>query len=1097
MIELLAKFKYNIDWKNYLDWNGHTSSNVKFYDNSDGYSTCYWSGWGITTISKDILKKNTKYKVKFKVVKRKSTDVEGTIKVYVGDSISSYVVSENEEYEMVLNSLNSQLLKFKNGSIDDVYGISNVSIEEVDNQIIDLYENPGISLNFSISDIQDISKRKGTYSKTIRIPGNSNNNNFFKYVFDINIEGNYNPNSKTEAIITSHNDVIIEGFIQMVDIYKYDDKTEYEILFFGKSLDLFTAIGDTKLSELDWSHLDHTADYTTVRGSMISPSSYGFTYPYIDYGLNRGGLRGIVGAADDETVGSFSNVGLSISDLYPAIRAKTIVDNIFNHFNFSYSSSTIFDSNSFENMIIPFNGKESQLYDWHSIAKWTTNYNMNHSNCRTRNNGSGDAYQLTTTGKFVEGYTYNLGYDGIPSHRSSSEYLTRVTDYFSRLNTDEKFTKDWDFTTGEGGPQYHSIPYPSGWFMVPKSGKYKVKCKYKVNSISGPGSTPRVVVKAFKLNVAALEITSFTPPIFTVGADAEETFSLGNFLNPYGMDTWTSNEIDCIEGDFIGVKVMSDTGTQFDLEIDNIEIESNIWGRDCDIKGNNIISQDMKVKDFLSDIFNMYNAFIDVSRTDIKTLSIETRNQFYENGSTLDWTMKQDKDSEIKIGHPNSFRKKYLNYKYSDGTDYWNDYYSEYKDRLEVGYGGKQIVIENEINEGTQELKLNFKPSVLRSDWKVKGDNDKKCYVVTSYKNGDVETKDINYETNTEIGDRILFYQITPINDNVSLTQKFRMEDNNPLSFGGNSYYPYCGHMRFPFEQDYSSSDCLDLNFETTMIDYKTSTWQLMFQQQPSGTISNSNLYNLFWSNYVRELTNKDARIVTSYFNLSDLDIKNFNFEDNIFVDGTYYSVLNIGDYKPGENQLTKVDLLKRFDMSIDFEQYTEVTEDETYLPPMEPIEGIEIGKDNVKPTGFGGLIIGDKNVIGKEANNTLIQGNGNVVKKKGSVIIGSDNINLSEKSVILGADNITVKSGVTGTIVIGEKGIKISDDDTTYINGVKIHDGTILSSNGLIDGGTIELDGNFNPYKFKSYHINSGGENGNDILDINIWEIEDGGEID
>jgi len=47
-----------------------------------------------------------------------------------------------------------------------------------------------------------------------------------------------------------------------------------------------------------------------------------------------------------------------------------------------------------------------------------------------------------------------------------------------------------------------------------------------------------------------------------------------------------------------------------------------------------------------------------------------------------------------------------------------------------------------------------------------------------------------------------------------------------------------------------------------------------------------------------------------------------------------------------------------------------------------------------------------------------------------------------------------------------------------------------------LVDSGEIEVDGVFNPYMFKEYHINDSGENGNDIFDIKIWEVEDAGEI-
>jgi hypothetical protein len=56
---------------------------------------------------------------------------------------------------------------------------------------LDVKDGTAFPLNFSIGDIRDISKRTGSFSKTITLVGNSNNNNLLNHYYDINIQAGY------------------------------------------------------------------------------------------------------------------------------------------------------------------------------------------------------------------------------------------------------------------------------------------------------------------------------------------------------------------------------------------------------------------------------------------------------------------------------------------------------------------------------------------------------------------------------------------------------------------------------------------------------------------------------------------------------------------------------------------------------------------------------------------------------------------------------------------------------------------------------------------------------------------------------------------
>jgi hypothetical protein len=78
-----------------------------------------------------------------------------------------------------------------------------------------------------------------------------------------------------------------------------------------------------------------------------------------------------------------------------------------------------------------------------------------------------------------------------------------------------------------------------------------------------------------------------------------------------------------------------------------------------------------------------------------------------------------------------------------------------------------------------------------------------------------------------------------------------------------------------------------------------------------TSTLTNATLYGKFWAKYIDEITDKDSKMVICNMALTALDIANFKFTDNIFVDGHFFRVNKIIDFNPLSEGLTKVELLK------------------------------------------------------------------------------------------------------------------------------------------------------------------------------------------
>jgi hypothetical protein len=79
-----------------------------------------------------------------------------------------------------------------------------------------------------------------------------------------------------------------------------------------------------------------------------------------------------------------------------------------------------------------------------------------------------------------------------------------------------------------------------------------------------------------------------------------------------------------------------------------------------------------------------------------------------------------------------------------------------------------------------------------------------------------------------------------------------------------------------------------------------------------------NNLYNVWWRNYYRELYDGQARIMEGMFNLSLSDIFSFQWSDKIWIVDSWWRVLDIEGYVVGEQEMTKVKLIRVLDINND-----------------------------------------------------------------------------------------------------------------------------------------------------------------------------------
>jgi len=280
-------------------------------------------------------------------------------------------------------------------------------------------------------------------------------------------------------------------------------------------------------------------------------------------------------------------------------------------------------------------------------------------------------------------------------------------------------------------------------------------------------------------------------------------------------------------------------------------------------------------KDFFSSVMKMFNLIAVEDKFTEKKLMIEPYVDFYDTdtSSYLDWSDKIDHSRPIKIKPMSEINSRYYQLSYKGDTDYYNE---QYKKKYNEGYGDRVFDNQLEFTKDTQKVEVIFSPTPL-----IKWTNQSKVVPVIYKRNN-------NAEESTEHNIRILqAKKITGIP-----TWYIKSATRTNLSSALTSY-GYAGHMDNP------DNPQADLNFGAPKEIYTT------FDQ---GTLSN-NLFNVYYSPYFAEITDKDSRLITCKMKLNEQDIFNLNFGKFIYIDGTLYRLIKISDFT--EDDVCQVELLR------------------------------------------------------------------------------------------------------------------------------------------------------------------------------------------
>jgi len=336
--------------------------------------------------------------------------------------------------------------------------------------------------------------------------------------------------------------------------------------------------------------------------------------------------------------------------------------------------------------------------------------------------------------------------------------------------------------------------------------------------------------------------------------------------------------VSLVQNDVLSVEVSSNI-TSYQSFGGDFKVESSVatdvpvaYGDTIQI--NNCIPKGIFQRDFISDIVKMFNLYIFEDYETDKKLKLLPFVTFYEDATSVDWSLKVDRSKPMRIKPMSELNSRYYYFKFKSDNDFFNE---NYRKKYNEGYGDFIYDTEFDFAKETKTIEVMFAGSVL-----------------TNYTGKDKLFPSIFKLSNSNKSeDRmdsvVRIMQAKKINGVTSW--KIKNGNTNLVTL---TSYGFAGHIDDP------TTPTFDLNFSVPKeINFSVAAY-------PS-----ANMFNSYWSAYLAEITDKDSRLLTCTMKLAFKDIYKLDFSKLIWIDGALYRLNKISDFNATNEDVCSVELLK------------------------------------------------------------------------------------------------------------------------------------------------------------------------------------------
>jgi len=800
---------------------------------------------------------------------------------------------------------------------------------------LDTYDNLDFSFTYQIEDIEDVTTKKESYSKTILLPGTKINKEYFRQIQDVDIDISntyYNPKKSLPVQVYIGDELIFNGNLQLLTVVENQKQVDFEVVITGVFKNIMIELSDYYISQLNLDEYNHARNVTTIGNSynnliykngiltQVEPGE-GYTYPMIMNGNFQPSVSGING------------IIINSYDLNPAIYLKTLMDKLFLFAGYTYTSK-FFNSDYFKSLIMPLD-----------MPQYTSEeYNQRIVRVGIRDN---NFYTYPNSPIFpqpnriyVENAAIALGLIGsqpispalvksntIWSNNTSGKWwmpFDKESGSYNNINFQDA-NNQW--STNSAGqnickyvniePGMYSITFKAAFqslfvhmtnasfkYLSGKLGYYAYI--YKKDAITGTNS-----IIAQTNNGA---ITEFTPSNTTSNLFSPylDPLPLSMNLNATNVYLNAGDEI------YIRVRFLYPTSVKWQSTSDNVIFQAilpyeNTQVNYLEVKPattfNYSISgilplstmlPQIKMRDLLLDVCKMFNLMVYDNPNIPNNLIIEPKDDFFNSKMKVkDWTYKLDYDNDIKQTPMSELDVKSYFFTYNKDNDYYNEQFNQITGKV---YGEQRIDFINDFSTSEKKLQLSVSPTPISDNF---------IGSVGLIAPFFADISDINQLSPVKVNPRILFGKQL-----AGAAYSLRNYPGAPLTFFNR--YMYCGMYDNPKNPTYT------LEFGNSGI---------LYYNTPLCCPTNT-LINQFYLSTINELDDVNSKLLEGYFHLTPSDINDFDFRDVILINNSYWRVNRIEDYNPNAiDKTTKVILYKLNYIDVAYNDNMDISNSEVDCP--------------------------------------------------------------------------------------------------------------------------------------------------------------------
>ena len=859
-----------------------------------------------------------------------------------------------------------------------------------------------LALTFTIADIKDINARKGSFSKTFKIPATKNNNRLYKSIYQANTYSDNNLLNKKNCRILINNLYSIHGLLELTSVGSSDKPQYYSCVFFGNNITWASFLGENLLKDLGtdgdgWDNIkgantgkDLKVNKTGITSTWVQDNAIykdgnqttndiPVVYPIVSYGdfnpSGEGQTIQLLNSSFEETGVNANKLGYygfnssgfdygnpePVLDWRPCLWVYDVFKEIFAQAGYTVSSNFI------------------ETADFKKLLFALPNFKYNNAGDRYLLYGFESRFRKISANDDGLIYDGNTGYFNISQSGNSGVELTQ-TDLVNIVNTkkyvvsggsDNSYIKDDELND--------SGLSASGVYTFPEYGRYDVELEnfgYWYDDVVDPSSSDAgvdIIKSSFQIQLQTVgestwntiqeallddELTIHDP----TGTNTSPNEGVRYFPNLTFPRYFNKNDKIRLRiknvfkhsggsGNTCGFKLYlfgsSNITSKINAGFDglyNIKFNPEFveYGQTYDIK--NVINKEYKQIDFIKGVAHAFNLQFTTDEPS-KTIFIEPFDTFYKSFyEAEDWTYKVDTSQETKdVWIKDSFKRDIV-FKYkTDSKDSkveqrGNDYFEKILDE----YPYKET-LSDEFERGVTTFENPFFAGTFNAKDRDVSKTPDPAYNACLWQ----EKEDGGFISPNDLGrpdkgynflPRLLYWKKYSPNLGGAFCIKYAVAQLFNSTYKG--IFAKSGATNV-VSTVYPQATSINRDDASSMVLSYGNVYVTDYDDATntySDAVIKEGLFQTYYYNLVNMLK-QNPRVRNVNINLSIKDIVNLDFRKLIYIDGVYWRINKIKDFNPLTKSTTKVELV----------EWVNIGETAAYEPPLNKYDG---KWNNNPPTG-------------------------------------------------------------------------------------------------------------------------------------------------